>query len=139
MDWALVCQQAKARFGNSELIWHIAFVHYNRDIVILVNVYVVKKPFMTKKTILFVIVINLPKPDRYYRIRMYLNLKIPGVNFINILRAAFTREEPESAKKTVKLSIFFCAFGICAHKSCSLNVGEIDAKRANFNYFYATL
>jgi hypothetical protein len=30
-----------------------------------------------------------------------------GVNFINILRAAFTRTDPKGVKKTVKLSIFF--------------------------------
>jgi len=30
-----------------------------------------------------------------------------GVDFINILRAAFTSADPESAKKTVKLSFFF--------------------------------
>ena len=44
---------------------------------------------------------------------------MPGVNFTNILQAAFTRADPKSAKKTVKLSSFFCAFGICARKSCS--------------------
>jgi hypothetical protein len=32
-----------------------------------------------------------------------------GVNFINVLRAAFTRADPKSTKKTVKLSNF-CAF-----------------------------
>ncbi len=34
----------------------------------------------------------------------------PGVNFINVLQAAFTRSDPESAKKTVKLPVFF---GLC--------------------------
>jgi hypothetical protein len=42
----------------------------------------------------------------------------PSANFIIVLRAAFTCADPESTKKTVKLSIFFCAFGICAYKSC---------------------
>ena len=31
-----------------------------------------------------------------------------GVNFTNILRAAFTHADPKSAKKTVKLSSFLC-------------------------------
>ena len=31
---------------------------------------------------------------------------IPGVNFINILRAAFMGADPKSAKKTVKSSSF---------------------------------
>jgi len=30
-----------------------------------------------------------------------------GVNFINILRAAFTHTDFQSARKTVKLSVFF--------------------------------
>ncbi len=30
-----------------------------------------------------------------------------GVNLTNILQAAFTRADPESAKNTVKLSVFF--------------------------------
>jgi len=30
----------------------------------------------------------------------------PGVNFINILRAAFATEDPERAKKTIKSSVF---------------------------------
>ncbi len=33
--------------------------------------------------------------------------KKPVVNFINILRTAFTHKDPKSAKKTVKLSVFF--------------------------------
>jgi len=31
----------------------------------------------------------------------------PGVNFFNIQQATFTLADPESAKKTVKLSVFF--------------------------------
>jgi hypothetical protein len=31
----------------------------------------------------------------------------PGVNFINVLREAFMLTDPESARKTVKLSVFF--------------------------------
>jgi len=37
-----------------------------------------------------------------------------GVNFINILWAAFTSADPESAKKTVKLSVFF-ALSVSVH------------------------
>ncbi len=42
-----------------------------------------------------------------------LGIKEPpsGVNFINILRAAFTRADPESAKKTVKLLVCFTLLG----------------------------
>ncbi len=40
-----------------------------------------------------------------------------GVNFINFLWAAFMCIDPKSAKYTVKLSVFFCAFGIWVRKS----------------------
>jgi len=43
----------------------------------------------------------------------------PGVNFINILRAAFTHTDPKSAKKTVKLSVFFMLFGSVHSKAAS--------------------
>jgi hypothetical protein len=31
----------------------------------------------------------------------------PGINFINVLQAAFTRADPESLKKTDNLTVFF--------------------------------
>jgi len=43
----------------------------------------------------------------------------PGVNFINILRAAFTLVDPKSVKNTVKSSVSFYAFGIYVRKSCT--------------------
>ena len=43
----------------------------------------------------------------------------PWVNFTNILRAAFTFADPESAKKLLDLIVFFCAIGVCRRKSCS--------------------
>jgi len=48
----------------------------------------------------------------------------PGVNFINILQAAFACADPESAKKELQLDRLFCSFGICAH--LLKNVDEID-------------
>ena len=42
-----------------------------------------------------------------------------GVNFINILRAAFTSADPKSAKKTVKLSSFFALLGYASVKAAS--------------------
>ncbi len=41
----------------------------------------------------------------------------PGVIFINILWAAIARTYPESAKKTVKLSVFFALLGYLIVKS----------------------
>jgi hypothetical protein len=42
----------------------------------------------------------------------------PGLNFINILRTAFTHVDPEYAKKTVKSAASFGAFGTYERKSC---------------------
>jgi hypothetical protein len=39
------------------------------------------------------------------------------VNFINVLQAAFTLQDPESAKKTVKLSVFFALLGSARAKA----------------------
>ncbi len=41
-----------------------------------------------------------------------------GVDFINILRAAFTDADLESTKKDYQVVSLFCDFGICACKSC---------------------
>ena len=41
----------------------------------------------------------------------------PDVNFINVLRAAFTLADPESAKKTVKSSSFFPLSGSAGVKA----------------------
>ena len=35
----------------------------------------------------------------------------PGVNFINVLLAAFTHEDPERAKKQLNLTVFFALLG----------------------------
>jgi len=39
------------------------------------------------------------------------------VNFINVLRTAFTLEDPKSVKKTVKLSILFTLLGSMSVKA----------------------
>jgi len=62
------------------------------------------------------------------RLRCYLSphqMTITWVDFTNILQAAFTHADPKSVKKTDKLPVFFCAFGIRTHKSCLWNVDEI--------------
>jgi len=45
----------------------------------------------------------------------------PGVNFINVLLAAFVCADPKSIKR-LKLDCLICAFGICLK-----NVDEIDS------------
>ncbi len=44
----------------------------------------------------------------------------PGVNFINILQAAFARGNPESAKKINNMTVFFAPLG-SAHVKVFLN------------------
>ena len=41
----------------------------------------------------------------------------PGVNFINVLREALKCADPKSAKKTVKLSVFFALLGFTGAKA----------------------
>jgi len=75
--------------------------------------------------------------SRKRRERM-LKKSTSGVNFINILQAAIMCADPESTKKTVKLSVFFALSGSgqakAAHrtlikvlqKTHAKNIGEID-------------
>ncbi len=56
-------------------------------------------------------------------------MKLPtAFNFINVPGTAFVRADPESAKKTDNLIVFFGTFGICARKSCLYNDDEIDPR-----------
>jgi hypothetical protein len=57
---------------------------------------------------------------------MLMKLIPAGVNFTIILQAAFTLIDPESITSTVMSSVYFYVFGICWHKSCALNIGEIE-------------
>ncbi len=49
-------------------------------------------------------------------------LKRPGVNFINVLRAAFVHAEPKSLKKRVKLSVFLRFRDLRLQKLCAMLV-----------------
>jgi len=43
----------------------------------------------------------------------------PGVNFINVLRAAFTCADPESVKILYNFTVFFMLLGLtCAKAAC---------------------
>ena len=42
-----------------------------------------------------------------------------GVNFTNVLQAAFTLIDPKSIKNSVKLPVSFYSFGIYKRKSCT--------------------
>ena len=64
------------------------------------------------------------------RVRMRVR---SGVNFINAFCTAFTLVDPESVKETVKLSIFFYAFGNYKQKTVHKNVDEIEPY--SFPYF----
>jgi len=68
------------------------------------------------------------KSKKTVRSTVFLAHLRSGVHFIKVLQAAFAHANPKSAKKTDNLTVFFCAFGICRHKSCLLNIGEIDPK-----------
>ena len=53
----------------------------------------------------------------------------PGFNFTNVLRAAFTRANPKSAKKTVKLSSFFALLGSTSAKAAHRTLVKLTPDR----------
>ena len=55
---------------------------------------------------------------------LYKYYSNPGVNFTNILWAAFMRADPKSAKKTVKQ--LFALLGSVHLKAACENIDEID-------------
>jgi hypothetical protein len=62
-----------------------------------------------------------------------------GVNFINISRAAFTRIDPKSTKKTNNLTVFFVLFGSAfvktSHKTLVKLTPAQSQKLAMLYYF----
>ena len=60
-------------------------------------------------------------------IRLYALVLFPGVNFTDILRAAFTYENPKSAKSQVKQ--LFVLLGSARIKASRKLVDEIDPSR----------
>ena len=62
-------------------------------------------------------------------------IRTPGVNFTIILRAAFTRKDPKSAKKTVNSCSFFWFWDLSALKAGCKQVDEIDS---SFDYYSIT-
>jgi len=51
-----------------------------------------------------------------------------GLNFINILQAAFMHADSKSAEKAVKLSVFFTLLGSIHMKALRKHVGEIEPR-----------
>ncbi len=54
-----------------------------------------------------------------------------GVNFIKVLQAAFTHEDPESALKTVRLSVFFGLSGSARVKSACSTLMKLTPENNN--------
>jgi len=52
-----------------------------------------------------------------------------GVNFINVLRAAFTGADLKSVKKTVKLSVFFALSGSARSKAAHRSLMKLTPDR----------
>jgi len=53
-----------------------------------------------------------------------------GVNFINVLRQLFSPKDPESAKKTVKMSVFFALLGSAPAKAARITFMNTTATTA---------
>jgi len=65
-----------------------------------------------KTSVFFALVESLwPKAVRKMLVKL-----IPDANFINILGAAFTHQDPISVKKTDKLTVFLRFWNLCAQK-----------------------
>ena len=67
---------------------------------------------------------------------MLVKLTTPMVNFTNVLRAAFTRADPKSTKKTVKLSSFFALLGSARVKAARKMLVKLTTpRRCGKDYF----
>ena len=53
----------------------------------------------------------------------------PGVNFTNILRAAFTREDPKIAKELLNLIVFFALLGSLCKKAARRTLVKLTTAR----------
>jgi len=69
-----------------------------------------------------------------------------SVNFINILQAAFTRTDPNSAKKTDNLTAFFVHLGSARVKAAHRTLMKLtpgfhfcDASFSNYNWKFSNL
>jgi len=51
---------------------------------------------------------------------------IPGVNFINVLQAAFYTRRSQKCKKLLDLTVFFALLGSACIKAACKHIGEID-------------
>ena len=49
-----------------------------------------------------------------------------GVNFTDVLQAAFTCADPKSTTKLLNLTVFFGRLGSAGVKAARIDVGEID-------------
>ncbi len=72
--------------------------------------------------------IFLGNEENKLSIYLYGHYPRQGVNFINIICAAFALEDPKSAKKTFKLSVFFALLG----SSCTKAAREMLMKFSRF-------
>jgi len=57
----------------------------------------------------------------------------PGVNFINILRAAFTHVYPKSANRNLSIDCLLCFLESACVKASRKHIGEIDPKNLKLN------
>jgi len=62
----------------------------------------------------------------------------PGINFINVLQAAFTPANPESAKRKVKLSVFFPLLGSASAKAARRMLVKLTPGRVGHRFVGVT-
>jgi hypothetical protein len=69
-------------------------------------------------------------PNEKIVIGKQMKLDTTGVNFTNVLSAAFTHSDPKSAKKTVKLSVFFAHSGSAHVKAARRTLMKLTSDAA---------
>ena len=76
---------------------------------------------------------RLNLPVRKLHIKWWWNWLQPGVNFTNILHAAFMLADPKSAIKDSQLKQLFTYLGSASVKALGKHVDEIDPKATFFS------
>jgi len=77
------------------------------------------------------------KWKRSQKINFLTNLSLVGVNFIKVLWEMFARADPESAKKTVKMSIFIALLGSVSTKAASRMLMKLTPDGRGYPTFWS--
>ena len=70
--------------------------------------------------------------EKYFKSQFKgLQVLLPGVNFTNVLRAAFALVDPISAKKLLNLTVFFALLGFAHVKAARRTLVKLNPGRVS--------